>query len=502
MGRGRPTGRRRRSRRLVAAVASLLGLAAIGAGLTLTSSTDQRELAPPSNVTARALSPTSVELDWNGSEDVDSYVVKVGNDHALSTATTTTVPPAGNTATLSDLSAGNSGGVQFYRVDAVRDGEVRSSRTGRVTLMPGVIAKLSVIAKTAGGVKVAWQKAANARQFDVTIARNKSFTDKATTVRTLDDHTTFVTNGLRSATDYWLKVRPVNGERLGEFTAPVAFTTSVRESSFRVGSWNVCSEKCSGYAGRAQIMADFLNANRIDIFGLQESGGVRIGAVTNAIFSGHSQNYVRADGGAKARYIFYRPALFTQLDGGSFGVGDGRNTTWAAFKVRATKRVFYYVDVHLENGKGADAKRTREMTVMLRQMAQINDTGKPMIYAGDFNSGRHRKKDTPGLMMRTAGFEDSYLATKDTENGEINTGHTFSTKVLRSGAQIDHIWISPEFDVESWAQLVRITDGKYTKPVVSDHNAVSAVVALDATKKSVGEPTATTPIAGPATPIG
>ena len=175
---------------------------------------------------------------------------------------------------------------------------------------------------------------------------------------------------------------------------------------------------------------------------------MRVGATTASIFTGQSRGFERAVGGAKARYIFYRPALFENLDGGSFDIGDGRDTTWASFRVKATKQTFYYVDVHLDNGKGKadDARRAGEMDRMLAQMARINPERKPMIYAGDFNSGVHRDHDSPGVKMRAAGFVNTELLAQDVENAHINTGHTFSTAVPQSGAHIDHVWVSGEFD--------------------------------------------------------
>ncbi|MCD9196676.1 fibronectin type III domain-containing protein [Aeromicrobium wangtongii] len=474
---------------------SVLLLGALGGGLAMTYA-EQDRLEAPTAVSAKPLSPNSVQIGWAGSENVDSYVVTVGQDRALTTAVSTEVPATGTQVTLTDVTPTTPGTDRFFRVDAVRDGEVRSSRTGRFALVPGPVRGVKVTAASAGGFRAEWKPVDNARQFDITIARNKSLTKAASTVRTVGGATELVSKGLQPATKYWFGVRGVNGDQIGEPSKPVAFRTGVRESSFRVATWNVCSEKCSGYAGRARTMAQFLNANEVDIFGLQEAGGVRVGAVTNSIFSGGSQGFVRADGGAKARYIFYRPELFEQLSGGSFDIGDGRDTTWAKFRVRTTDRVFYFVDVHLDNGKdkAANARRARETDRMLAQMALINDTDKPMIYAGDFNSGTHRPEDAPGVKMRAAGLANARLLTKDVTNARINSGHTFSTSVLASGALIDHVWVTPDFEVDSWSQLVRITNGRYTTPVVSDHNAISAVVALDARSVSLGAPTPTQPL--------
>jgi hypothetical protein len=470
-------------------------VAALVGGLSTTYAEHNR-LDAPTKISAKPLSPTSVEIDWAGSGDVDSYVIKVGDDRALTAAVSKTVPAKGTKLTLSDIAATTPGIDRYYRVDAVREGEIRSSRTGRFTLLPGEVRDLAVTAVTATGYEAAWKGVENARQFDVALARDKSFTQEPSAMRTIAAATEFVAKGLNPDTKYWIKVRPVNGEQVGAFSEPVSFRTAVRKSSFKVATWNVCSEKCKGYAGRAQIMARFLNDNQVDMFGLQESGGIRVGAVTNSIFSGGTRGFVRADGGAKARYIFYRPALFEQISGGSFDIGDDRDTTWAKFRIKETDRVFYYVNVHLDNGKSkeANSRRAREMDRMLSQMALINDTDKPMVYGGDFNSGIHRDQDAPGDKMRALGFGDAELLTQDVTNAQYNTGHTFATSIPSSGAHIDHFWLSPEFDVDSWEQLVRITNGRYTTPVVSDHNAVSAVISLDARRVSIGDPTPATAI--------
>ena len=466
----------------------------LATGLTLTYATPE-SLDAPTDLSATPLSPTSVKLAWDGSDDADSYVVKVGSDRALTTARTTKVPAKGTTVTLADLGAATPGIDQFYRVDAVRDGKIRSSRTARFTLKPAALSGLRIGQTTADGVRATWNKVANARQFEVTIARDKAFTKKVASVRTLGAAHSFVTRGLSAATVYWIRVRPVNGDQVGRVSKPVTFRTMVRTTSFKVGTWNVCSEKCSGYAGRARIGAAFFNENKIDMFGLQESGGQRVGRTTNAIWRGCSQKFVRATGGAEARYIFYRPQLFKQLSGCYFAIGDGRHTTWAKFKVKETGRIFYFVDIHLDNGKSNDSTRSREMNVVLARMAQINDTGLPVIYAGDFNSGKHRNPDSPGVKMRAAGLQDSVDLVKSPVNAQFNTSYP-DGGTPRSGAHVDHIFVSRQFTVLGWKQLVRLAGSSYAKPAVSDHNALSAVLALDAEAKELGEPTPTTTVGG------
>lgn len=459
--------------------------------------TFSRNPQPPSKLASQSLSPTSVKLSWEGNADIDKYVIRVGADPALTTQTKT-ITSTKTTATLKDVVASSPGNDRYFRVDAYRGDEIASSRTGTFNLAPSTIDKLKVEKVSTSGAMITWPKVENARQYDVVIARDKEFTDGVNAKRTVGADREFITDKLAPDTKYFVKVRPVNGSTLGVFTEPIDVTTRSPATDFKIGTWNVCSEKCGGYAGRAKIGAAFFNDKDIDIFGLQEAGGKRVGPTTNAIWSGGRQGFVRATGGARARYIFYRPSLFKQISGGSFPIGDTRDATWAHMQTKDAKRGFFYVDVHLDNGHGNDARRNREMKVLLNRMRSINSDGLPIIYAGDFNSGKHRGSDSPGVLMRGSGMVDSIdISKSDPVNARINSGHTFSTSVLAAGDYVDHIFVSKDFKVLAWEQLVRIANGRYVTPIVSDHNAMKASVSLDAPDdSSIGDPTLTTEVPG------
>lgn len=465
---------------------------AVGLGITYVATATEDQSAP-TRLEFDALTPTSTKLSWR-STGADEYVIKVGADRTLTSSTATKVPGTKSSITLSDLPATTPGSDQYFRVDAVEDGEVVSSRTARFILRPGAMSTVTVPRVATNGMRVGWDKVDNARQYDVVVATDENFTDRVVAARTVQAVDAFASRGLEPDTRYWVRVRPVNNELVGAWGEPASFKTGVPSVSFKVATWNVCSEKCDGYAGRARIMADYLNANEVDIFALQESGGVRVGKTTNAIFSGGTREFTRASGGAKARYIFYRPALFDQLGGGFFPVGDGRHATWAQFRVKKSGRTFFYVNVHLENGHGNDARRARETTVMINRMAALNPDGQPIVYAGDFNSGRHRGSDSPGTMMRQAGMNNTREAAAEPINADVNTGHTLGTKILRSGAAVDHVFASKQFQVLGWEQLVRASGSAYTRPVVSDHNAVTSVLALDSKETAIGDLTPTVPV--------
>lgn len=492
-----PAGRRRArtSRRTPFVIPiAITAIATLAAGLWFTRSLIVGD-PPPTALRADRTTTTSAVLHWNKSGNAERYVVHIASDRAF-TQDVRTVEANTNTVTVSKLAASTPGHERFFRVDAVRGKTSTPSRTGRFHLAPGPMSPVKVSQRSATGVRLQWKAVANANQYDVQIALNKSFTGETSTVRTLGSDATFVQTGLRPTTRYWFRVRPVSGDITNDFGTAVAAKTLPREVSFNVATWNVCSERCRGYASRARVMAEVLNNNAVDLFVLQEAGGKRVGPTTNAIFSGGSRGFVRATGGAKARYVFYRPALFDQHGGGHFSVGKGRYATWAELSVKATGRKFIIVDVHLDNPKKADGRRRAQTQTMISRMRSINTANLPMIYAGDFNSGPHRPSDSPGALMRSIGMSNTVDLAENPINRDINTGHTFATTVPRSGAHVDHIFVSPEFSVLGWRQIVRIANGRYVRPVVSDHNPLQAIVSLDGQREDLGPATPTDLIPG------
>jgi endonuclease/exonuclease/phosphatase family metal-dependent hydrolase len=458
------------------------------------------EVDAPRRLSAKPVSPTGVVLSWKGDKKADGYVVTIGSDRTL-TKGARTITSRTTKVELDDLALAPDGGERYYRIEAIdkeaEEPEEAVSRTGHFTLMPGTPGKVDVKKVSSGGASVAWKSVPNARQFDVVTAQDKAFTKEVSAVRTLDTDTDFVTDGLAPRTKYWMKVRAVNADHDGAFSEPASFTTRAEQTSFRVASWNVCSEVCNGYEGRARTAAAFLNASKVDVFGLQEAGGKRVGRTTQAVFTGGSQGFVRASGGTKTRYIFYRPELFEEVKGESFWIGGNKYATWVQLKIKKTGRQFIFVDIHLTNGKskGKDSLRGGQLRRALSGMAARNTEGLPIIYAGDFNSGKHRPQDTPGRLMREAGLPNALDIAKKKLNAQYNTAHDFSPTMLASGAHIDHIYTSKDFAVLEWQQLVRASGGRYVKPYVSDHNPISAIVALD-DETSVGDPTPTTPVPG------
>jgi len=392
-------------------------------------------------------------------------------------------------------------------VEARHDGDAAESATVSTVLPPAPIGRLKLAKTSPVGMRLVWRQPANTEAYDVLIARDRRFTDLVLSARTTDATPSFVTEELAPTSVYFVKVRPVNRGAEGRFTKPVRVKTRTQAVSFRVAGWNVCSEKCNDYSSRAPRAAAVLAEEDVDVFALQEAGGERVGATTRAVFSGGPREYAAAPGGGNSVYLFYRPALFTPVDGGNVPVGYGRTMAWAKLRLKETGQDLFVVSVHLLTGKDeADGKRRDEAETLLTTMRSVNPEGLPVVYAGDFNSGVHRGKDSPGTLMDAAGLVDARFATENRQNERYNSGHSWSPGYLpASGAHVDHVWVSPDFRVDSWKQIVRLSDSRYATPMLSDHNAISALLSLEAPPVSLGPPTQVAdnppaPVAAPTPP--
>ncbi|CAN5332537.1 hypothetical protein BH09ACT10_BH09ACT10_23850 [soil metagenome] len=453
-------------------------------------------LESPSDLQATADSPSSATISWSGDSNADKFVVVVGADRALSTATKTVTTQA-MTTDVTGLTATASGGTTFYRVDSYRGDELVKSEVGSFHLLPAEATGLTIKKISRTKAQLSWAPSANATNFDIMQSDDERFSEPVILGRTPDNKTSATIGQLSPGTTYYFKVRSVNGPEVGAYGAAVTAKTLAPDIIFNAGTFNLCSEKCKNYSTRARIAKKLFTTNEIDIFGLQEAGGERVGATTNAIFRGGSRGYARATGGAEARYVLYRPALFKQLGGGHFAIGHGRYTTWALFKSKVSKAKFYFTSTHLISGKSSkqNGKRKTETRKLLAKMRSINEKNYPVVYAGDFNSNSDRSYDAPAAVMKSAGVLNSrfHSSTKPI-NTSINSGHTFSTRVIRTGVNVDYIWVTPDIDVMAWKSLVRITNGRYTKPMISDHNALKATLSIASINPKIGEATALLPV--------
>ncbi|KAA1379829.1 hypothetical protein ESP62_001025 [Aeromicrobium fastidiosum] len=160
--------------------------------------------------------------------------------------------------------------------------------------------------------------------------------------------------------------------------------------------------------------------------------------------------------------------------------GGCRYAVWAELVERATGRSIMMVDVHTVSGftKAANDYRRTEINTMLAAIQTANSEGRPVVYAGDFNSHKQtRPSDSPRPVMNRQKFYDAYDQARRVSGQHINSYNGFkSTPVIGTkwGDHIDKVWIDPwKVRVDGWYNHALIgANGKMVQPIPSDHSPV------------------------------
>ncbi|MFO6451981.1 MULTISPECIES: endonuclease/exonuclease/phosphatase family protein [unclassified Aeromicrobium] len=440
---------------------------------------------PYLKVTSVDVDPSAVSLVWAGNGT--QYRVSLGDDLTRPDRTILTTEPQ---AVLPAPKAADPKGRVSYRVEAVDEGATELAVEGTVTLLPDVPRKPKVKATAPDGAVVKWRKADYATTYDVAVSKKRNQLP-AKVRRLAKGGTAFATSSLKPEQTYYVRVRAVGDAGVSEFGPPTKITTPPEASQFTVGSWNICAEACKGFGGRVGDQAAQVHASKVDIMTLQEAGGQRVGPTTRAAFSGGPSELVAAEGGGNSRYILYSSQKFEQLAGGRWSIGHGRWATWARLVDKETERPFVVVSVHLLSGHDNTGKRADEMRSLMGSLASVNPDDDPVLMAGDFNSGTHRRGDTVGPIVRANGLRDSVEVAEETENAQVNTGSRRGDKAIMSADHVDHVYVSDDWEVPSWRQFANLNGTTYVGPWLSDHNMIAATVALPREEgELVKEPTA------------
>ncbi len=418
------------------------------------------------------VAPAKVSLAWAGTGT--QYRVSLGNDLDRPDRTIVTTRPQ---AVLTPPAATDPKGRVSYRVEEVTDSKKRLALEGTVTLLPSVPPRPKVRRTAPEGAVVRWRPADYATTYDVAVSRSRSkLPQKVKRLR--KGGTSFATDSLKPETTYWVRVRAVGEAGVSEFGPATKVVTPPDSSELRIGSWNICSEACSGYGGRVGPQAAQVHAAEVDVMALQEAGGERVGPTTRARFSGGPRGLVAASGGGNSRYLFYAPDKVEQLAGGRWSLGHGRWATWARFRDLTTERPFIVVSVHLLSGHGKTGQRASEMRSLMGSLSSVNPDGAPVVLAGDFNSGTHRSGDTVGPIVRANDFRDTVEVADETVNAQVNTGSRRGDSAIMSGDHVDHIYVSPEWEVPAWRQWANLSGTRYVGTWLSDHNMIGATLRL------------------------
>src|SRR5690606_36648222 len=188
----------------------------------------------------------------------------------------------------------------------------------------------------------------------------------------------------------------------------------------------------------------------------------------------------RDDGREAGEYspVFFDTAKFEVIKQGTFWLAENTETpnkgwdaalpricTWGLFRDKRTGSEFFLFNTHFDH-VGVEARK--ESAKLIVEKARELGSGTPMIITGDFNVDQHR--DSYQLLNTGGAVKDAYelAPLKYAPNGTFN-----GFDITRGGeSRIDHIFLSPPFNVVRYGILTDSYNGK----LPSDHFPVMAEV--------------------------
>lgn len=275
------------------------------------------------------------------------------------------------------------------------------------------------------------------------------------------------------------------------FLSFMLFACAVMQLSAQmlVGSYNIRykndgdSVKGNVWGKRCQVICDQVNFMSPDIFGTQE---VLHGQLIDMLERLDGYDYIgvgRDDGKTGGEYeaVFYKTDRLRLLDQGHFWLSETperpglgwdaacvRICTWGKFtgQTATDDEAFYFFNLHMDHvGVVARREAAKLIVCKIREIAQ----GAPVVVTGDFNVDQ--KDEIYTIFTNSGLLKDSFLASRlrFAENGTFNS---FDPE-LYTDSRIDHIFVSPQLQVESYGVL---TNGYWT----ADDNSAEQLKGHDA----------------------
>lgn len=265
------------------------------------------------------------------------------------------------------------------------------------------------------------------------------------------------------------------------FLLPVSGIAKKNEQKeLKVMSYNIrmgiAKDGTNSWEFRCPATIEMLNAQKPDVFGVQEAFEFQIRFIEEYCRDYKSVGVGRDDGKKKGEYmsIFWNKKTVSLLKWGTFWLSETpdkpskgwdahcrRTATWALMKDKKTGKKFYFVNTHLDH-KGKEAQKNG-LKLIVDRIESINPQGYPMVLTGDFNI----KPDNAALVGLDSRMQSTRKIAADTDNH--NTFNGWSVKPTDS--VIDYIYIS---GFSSCPQYKTVTEKYAERPFVSDHYPIFA----------------------------
>ena len=244
---------------------------------------------------------------------------------------------------------------------------------------------------------------------------------------------------------------------------------------------NTASDSLNAWPYRKDKVASQILFHEAHILGVQEALPDQMMDMQRMLPVYKFTGVGRDDGKAKGEYsaLFYDTSRLTMLQSNTFWLSSTpdvagskgwdaafpRIVTWARFRDRKTKKVFFVFNTHFDH-RGTVARR--ESALMLKKEVKRIAGATPSIIMGDFNA---RPADEPIQVVLDKNdslrFVDSKELSKVPHYGPTGTFNAFQSKEV-DDQPIDYIFIRGKWKVLRHATISQTWEGRFA----SDHFAV------------------------------
>lgn len=250
---------------------------------------------------------------------------------------------------------------------------------------------------------------------------------------------------------------------------------------------NTASDSLNAWPYRKDMVASEVLFHEVNILGVQEALHVQMKDLQQRLPGFRSVGGGRDDGKEKGEYsaIFYDTTRLQVLDSKMFWLSETpeipgskswdaaitRIVTWAKFRDRKTKKIFFAFNTHFDH-IGQVARR--ESAHLLLKRAKEIAGSFPFVCTGDFNA---KPSDEPIRVITDNAdplhFTDSKELSQTPHYGPGGTFNAFKSKEIND-QPIDYVFVSGKWKVLRHATISQSWDGRFA----SDHFAVLARLAL------------------------
>jgi len=269
---------------------------------------------------------------------------------------------------------------------------------------------------------------------------------------------------------------------LGMYLASQAQTLNVMTFNIRM---HTASDSANAWPHRKDLVASQILFHDVHLLGVQEALNDQMIDLRERLLKYKSLGGGRDDGKEKGEYsaIFYDTTRLMVLKTGMFWLSETpdvpgskswdaaitRMVTWARFRDRKTKKVFYAFNTHFDHiGKQA---RRESAELLLKKVNELAGHT-PSIITGDFNAEPH---DEPvQILMKENNplkFTDSKSISETGHYGPTGSFNAWKNKEV-SDDPIDYIFLRGNWRVSKHANISQTWGGRFA----SDHFAVMAAV--------------------------